>query len=353
MPTTTCNDWRDLPQSEIWIVDTEFYPGRGLANGGRDGDEVTPLCLVAYELRSGRIIERWQDEFGPFPPYRLDADACFIGFVLTAEFGTHIALGWGQPVCALDAYIEFRHLTNDGRIRSGDRDKGFYSLAGALRYFGEDAINTAHKKEMRDRVRAGPPFTAQEKREVLSYCRGDVDALARLVPHIVPTIRSLPQAHMRASFMWATAQQERRGVPLDLPTLDRIRARWHDMRVDLVTAMDGPFGCYEIEDGKAHWRKERFAALVRRERIAWPTYPDGSLDESAETFKDMVKQRPALEPLRELRSSLSALRLNDLQVGADGRNRAPLWPYTTKTGRNAPSTSAFVFGPAKWLRFLI
>ena len=30
-----------------------------------------------------------------------------------------------------------------------------------------------------------------------------------------------------------------------------------------------------------------------------------------------------------------------------------LWAYGTKTGRNAPGASQFVFGPAKWLRFLI
>src|SRR5262249_2365062 len=49
----------------------------------------------------------------------------------------------------------------------------------------------------------------------------------------------------------------------------------------------------------------------------------------------------------------SKLRLNDLAVGNDGRNRALLGAYGTKTGRNAPSNSKFAFGPAKWIRFLI
>jgi hypothetical protein len=61
-------DWRDLPFSEVWVVDTEFYPGRGLANGGRAGDSSTPLCLVGFEMRSGRLVRQWQDELGPFPP---------------------------------------------------------------------------------------------------------------------------------------------------------------------------------------------------------------------------------------------------------------------------------------------
>jgi hypothetical protein len=134
---TVFRDWGELPFREIWCVDTEFYPGSGKNNGGVDGDPPTPLCLAAYEMRSGQIIRLWQDELRarPFPPYRLDADALIIGYMLSAEFGTHIALGWGEPACSLDAYIEFRHYTNDGSIKSGDREKGFYGLAGALRYF--------------------------------------------------------------------------------------------------------------------------------------------------------------------------------------------------------------------------
>ena len=72
-----------------------------------------------------------------------------------------------------------------------------------------------------------------------------------------------------------------------------------------------------------------------------------------QTFREMAGKYPHIEPLRELRYSLSKLRLNDLSVGSDHRNRAPLWAYGTKTGRNAPGASQFVFGPAKWLRFLI
>jgi hypothetical protein len=273
--------------------------------------------------------------------------------MLSADFGAHIALGWGQPARAICPYVEFRHLTNDARIRSGDREKGFYSLAGALRYFGDDGIDCAQKDDIRDRIIAGPAFSAEERQIILSYCRNDVMALVRLIKHIVPTIRSLPHAFMRAQFMWATAQQEHRGVPLDLPLLGRIRSRWGDIRLDLVSQIDRPFGCYEIVDREPHWRKERFKACVRRRRLPWPTYADGSLDETAETFRDMARAYPEIEPLRELRSSLSKLRLNSLLVGSDGRNRCLLSPYGSKTGRNQPGTTSYVFGPAKWLRHLI
>src|SRR5262245_61999997 len=87
--------------------------------------------------------------------------------------------------------------------------------------------------------------------------------------------------------------------------------------------------------------------------MSWPAYDNGTLDETDQTFREMAARYPFIEPLRELRYSLSKLKLNDLQVGSDGRNRALLGAYGTKTARNAPSNSKFVFGPAKWIRFLI
>ena len=87
----------------------------------------------------------WQDEFGPFPPYRLDTERSVRRLHARAEFGVHVALGWGEPACALDAYVEFRHYVNDGAVKSGDREKGFFSIGGALRYFCEDEIDTTRK----------------------------------------------------------------------------------------------------------------------------------------------------------------------------------------------------------------
>jgi hypothetical protein len=67
----------------------------------------------------------------------------------------------------------------------------------------------------------------------------------------------------------------------------------------------------------------------------------------------MAKLYPVIAPLRELRGALSKMRHEKLAVGADGRNRTLISPYSTITGRNAPSNSEFIFGPAVWLRGLI
>jgi DNA polymerase I len=346
----TFNHWRELPFPEIWAVDTEYFPGKGLANGSRQGDLITPHCLGALEMRTGRTIRIHPDEFGPFPPYRLDAGGLFFAFNNAAEYGVHLARGWGRPACAVDAYIEFRHYTNDGRIKSGDREKGFYGLNGALQYFCEDGIDTAHKIEMRDRILQGPPFSTEENKAIVSYCEEDVRKLARLVEHIVPTIRSLPHAMMRADYQWCNALYERRGIPID-PIFEELRTNWDAMRADLVRERD-VFGIYKIEDGVPHWREQRFADVARHRWRNWPTRADGTLDERDQTFREIVGQYPEVETLRELRYSMSKLRLNDLAVGCDFRNRTPLWAYGTKTARNAPSTTEYAFGPAKWIRFL-
>jgi DNA polymerase I len=67
----------------------------------------------------------------------------------------------------------------------------------------------------------------------------------------------------------------------------------------------------------------------------------------------MAKSYPIVAPYHELRYSLSKLRLNELAVGSDGRNRTILSAFRSQTGRNQPSNTKFIFGPSVWLRGLI
>ena len=58
--------------------------------------------------------------------------------------------------------------------------------------------------------------------------------------------------------------------------------------------------------------------------------------------------------LKEFLQAVRRIRLfEDLSIGADGRNRFMLSPFGAKTGRNTPSNSKSVFGPACWVRNLI
>lgn len=101
------------------------------------------------------------------------------------------------------------------------------------------------------------------------------------------------------------------------------------------------------------FKLERFERYLAAHRIAWPRLPSGGLDLQDDTFKDMARMHPQLSPLRELRGALSQMRLSDLAVGDDGRNRCMLSMFRSKTGRNQPSNTRFIFGPSVWLRGLI
>jgi hypothetical protein len=99
---------------------------------------------------------------------------------------------------------------------------------------------------------------------------------------------------------------------------------------------------------------EKWERYLTRKGIPWPRLPSGALALDDDTFAEMTRTYPAeVGPIRELRHALSQMRLQELAVGADGRNRYLLSAFGSRTGRNQPSNSKAIFGPAVWLRSLI
>jgi hypothetical protein len=99
---------------------------------------------------------------------------------------------------------------------------------------------------------------------------------------------------------------------------------------------------------------DRFSLYLSQQGIPWPRLETGALALDDDTFREMARAYPAqVSPIRELRHALSQMRLNELAVGSDGRNRVLLSAFGSRTGRNQPSNSRFSFGPATWLRCLI
>jgi DNA polymerase I len=159
----------------------------------------------------------------------------------------------------------------------------------------------------------------------------------------------LPRALLRGRYMAAVAAMEHAGTPIDLPTLDRLRCYWEDIQADLIRRIDVD---YHVFDGRT-FKYELFEAWLLKEGLLWPRLETGKLDLSDGAFREAARAYPIVAPLRELRCALSELRLNDLQVGRDGRNRTLLSPFRARTSRNQPSNSKYIFGPAVWLRSLI
>jgi DNA polymerase I len=159
----------------------------------------------------------------------------------------------------------------------------------------------------------------------------------------------LPRAILRGRYMAAASAMEFAGVPIDVPTLELLRANWTRIQDRLIAEIDADYGVF---DGRS-FKADRFAGWLIAKNIPWPLLETGHLALDDDTFREMARAYPAVSPLRELRNALSDLRLNDLAVGRDGRNRALLSAFRSRTGRNQPSNSKYIFGPSVWLRGLI
>jgi len=319
--------------AEVWAVDFEFT--------APPGARPAPICMVARELYSGRTIQLWQDQFGPTPPFSIGPETCFVAYYASAELGCFRVLGWPKPTNILDLFTEFRDRSNGLELPAGA------GLIGALAYFGLDTIGSQEKTEMRELAMRGGSCTEDERGALLDYCESDVDALARLLPVMLPGI-DLPRALLRGRYMAAAAAMEHNGTPIDTVTLTLLRAHWNDIQDDLIAAVDE----HGIYDGRT-FKMDRWARFLAINGIPWPVLESGQLDLGDGTFRQMAKAYPVISPYRELRSALSDLRLNDLAVGADGRNRTILSAFRSRTGRNQPSNSKSIWGPSVWLRGLI
>jgi DNA polymerase I len=300
-----------LPFNQVWVVDFEFRSSAG--------ENPEPVCLVARELRSGQKHRLWRDEFGSRPPYPTDSNVLFVAYYASAEISCHLALDWPAPERVLDPFTEFRNHTNGLAPISGS------GLLGALSYFGLDSIGAVEKGDMRNLVLRGGPWSEAEKVAILNYCESDVAALVRLLLSIMPYI-DLPRALLRGRYMVAAARMERYGVPIDMETWQRLVRHWPGIKGQLIAAIDADYGVY---DGHT-FKEDRFAVYLKRHRIPWLRLESGRLDLSDDTFRAMGKAYPAIAPLRELPAALSEMRLSDLAVGKDGRNRTLLSAFRAR-----------------------
>jgi hypothetical protein len=154
-----------------------------------------------------------------------------------------------------------------------------------------DGIGTVEKDKMRDLVLRGGSWSDAERAAILDYCEGDVAALARLLPVMLPKI-DLPRALMRGRYMAAAAKMERNGVPIDTATLGQVKKRWLDIQDQLIADIDINYGVYEGRTFKA----DRFAAWLAQNNIPWPRLESGRLDLGDDSSE--CSGLPAVAPLR-------------------------------------------------------
>jgi DNA polymerase I len=321
---------------EVWAVDFEFT--------APPGHRPSPICMVARELRTQRTVRLFGDELRmrSAPPYRTDAGVLVVAYYASAEIGCHLALDWPAPHNVLDLFAEFRCLTNGRQLPMGN------SLLAALCWFGLPAVAAEEKQSMRELAMRGGPYTSAEARALLDYCATDVEALDRLLPAMLGYI-DLDRALLRGRYMVAAARIESAGVPLDASRLRHLAYGWPQIQQALITEVDS---AYKVFNGTS-FSSARWEQWLEQHGVPWPRTETGRLALDDDTFRDAARSHPAVAPMQQLRATLGKMRLADLSVGPDDRNRYMLSAFQAKTGRNQPSTTKSIFGRAVWMRGLI
>jgi len=318
------------------VVDFEFF--------GRPGNPPVPICFVANNLETNETIKQWiLDDYPDKPPYETSAENLFIAYSSSAELSCHLALNWVFPRNILDLFIEFKNMAN-GHIGLS-QFKSLVSLAG---YYGIDGASATYKAKMRDRILQGSPYSDKEKEEILDYCELDVIITKKLFQKMLPLI-DWPRAQLRGRYMAAVTIMERNGTPIDTNLYASIVNHWDEIKLQMIAEVNPQYNVYE----GTVFKMENFKKYLNEHNILWERTPTGRLELTDDTFKSYSTTYPQLEMLRQLRYNLNKLKLHKLEIGNDGRNRTSLFPFGTKTSRNAPSSSTYIFGPAVWIRHLI
>ena len=137
-------------------------------------------------------------------------------------------------------------------------------MLGALTYFGLDGMDAVEKREMQEAIGDGTWRGRFTPDEILDYCERDVEALARLLPVMLPRI-DLPRALLRGRYMAAASAMEHAGTPIDTIMLERFRLGWAGIQDRLIAEIDKDYGVY---DGRT-FKHDRFERLLAAEGIPW------------------------------------------------------------------------------------
>lgn len=279
----------------------------------------------------------------------------------------------------------------------------------------DDVIaDKAVKNDVRNYIIAGVDIEAR-KEEILDYCASDIKNLYRLdvvlgehignvmkEPHINVqggTVNTMFMATMYYTVdelreyigSWAArnAMYAMRGIPLNRERFEAVKKagplireeeqlNWNREHPDFplyrigksakalsvlkTMRKESPYSNIEITEDK-----DLFAAAA--ERISndggfiWKKTAAGSYSATSEYLKELDDGAGIVHAIRKHKDSMKALKSLtpeddgtykiDRFVGDDSRQRPNFNPFGTKTGRNAASSTSFIFLMPKWMRLLV
>jgi len=341
---------------EIWIWDSEYVYNPGW--------HVTPVCMSGLEVRSGASVTAIFDYEGqqvdnplPFKP-----DVLHVVYNATADLGFALAARWGLPYNVLDLWVERRNLTNNKTDRQGN-PLPTDLINTCLDYGINDTTSFDEKEANRERIMRGFPFSTEEMRHIVEYCRGDVRMTRLLFERMVGQIENIDQALHRGRCMKAITCMEWNGVPVDVPKLEQLKRHAKTVRRQVVGAFEDEYetGIHRWDkNGDPHFTNRGYTAWVRAMGFNEDTWPIdcGRASADGEVLERMAllyaNRLPVIEQYRQLRKFLT-LATSDFKfpVGPDGRNRCSMKPFKARSSRSQPPTSESIPNATKALRSLL
>jgi hypothetical protein len=332
-----------------WSIDFEFRPSL------RSSWRYEVVCMIARCLITGDVIELWLDGLPPPPcPFALAKDELFIAYSAIAEATCFQSLNWPRPTRFLDPMIEFVRLRNGVT----GKDEKEPSLLQALLHFGLPAMSAEEKDTARQLILRGGPYTPEEIRYILDYCRRDVEAAAALCRRLflaagLTSPLCFRQAVQRGRYMSSLAPVEATGNPFDMPLVKRFLRHWRAIQRGMIAELGSRYSGVFVN---SEFSEEGFAAYLVAHNMPWPrTKKRGALLLEGKALKRQLDHYPEFKMLFDLRAMLNKTRLGigELSFGQDGRARARLRPFISASGRNQPSSTRYIYGASSWLRFLL
>jgi hypothetical protein len=226
-----------------------------------------------------------------------------------------------------------------------------------MRYFKLDATPSSVKAAMQTRAIEGPPWTAQDMIDLPSYCRLDTDMDVRLSGPLLTAVGAADPERMcevlrRGLYNVAIASEVHAGFPMDCRLLGLARKHRVVMQDILINHLDkiGAYRRSKASDGS--YKNPRIDRAVMTQWIIansygaqWAVLDSGLFALDRDTIAAMARAPTSVDPvladLALLNEYLGHMRPFDFDVGDDGRCRTSRFPFSTKTGRDALSTTKY------------
>lgn len=408
------------------LLDTEFF--------NSSEAHVAPVCCTLDVWKEGKrqyTTDFWTYEnpeeeqalWGLLDDLATDG-ATIVSFAYAAECRFLSAIGFDPKRFpkAIDLYLEYRMLGNhladiaygkhlvDGKEKflkpppkykeKEELDEGQsyqqiqFSLASASYKFLGVNRDTKHKDLMREVIIRGGPYSPEDQKHIMEYCREDTVHLRALHEAMWKRLKRqvseceggvsdatlMKEQYLRADYARRTALMEDLGYPVDVPAMRRLSANipflLRELQRDVNSQLSGvvPFKVFEWD--KKTQTFSRNVKLITDHLEAqygdmWPERSDktNKVSLSEEALAKMASGRHSFKPtlvdqlyrFARFQQSINGFRPpKDTEkktiwdsLGSDGRVRPYMGIYGAQSSRSQPSATGFIFLKSAVFRGLV